>query len=89
METFVNTDVQARTWTRISRPDGRTLSLAPGEEAELDPAAVDAADPYLKAAPRPPEVAPALASPLRPFVTEQTPGATTPEVPDGTEPDKE
>lgn len=56
METFVNTGEQSYTWPRIQRADGRTLELAPGEQAELD-VAPDFSAPHLarvkpKAVPR-------------------------------------
>lgn len=36
MTTYVNTGDQTRVWVTISRPDGSTLQLAPGEEVDLD-----------------------------------------------------
>ena len=36
MTLFKNSDVHARVWTHVQRPDGRTLELEPGEEVELD-----------------------------------------------------
>jgi hypothetical protein len=79
MDTYVNTDVHTRTWPTISREDGRTLSLAPGEEVELDSASVPASDPYLKRQPR---------RAFRP--SSKSTGATTQEAPaEGAAPDKE
>lgn len=49
MDTFTNADVESRVWPTISRPDGSTLTLGPGESADLD-LPDNFADPYLKRA---------------------------------------
>jgi hypothetical protein len=49
---FVNTDTMLRVWTKLTRPDGRTLELAAGE-AVLLALPQDFSDPYLKAAGKP------------------------------------
>jgi hypothetical protein len=47
LKAYFNADVHTRTWNHITRQDtGRTLELAPGEEAELD-LPDDFEDPYL------------------------------------------
>ena len=47
MNVYYNSGDSERYWVTISRPDGRTLQLKPGEEARLDLPA-DFSDPYLK-----------------------------------------
>lgn len=45
MPVYRNTDSETRIWPTLQRPDGRTLELAPGEEAEVGEEI--AADPWL------------------------------------------
>ncbi len=60
MGTFYNASEHTRFWPALRNSAGRTLELAPGEEAELDLPA-DFEDAYLKA--RPVEAEPVSRSP--------------------------
>jgi len=78
LTSYLNASDERRTWTRITRPDGRTLELAPGEEAELD-LAEDFSDPFLRPAParvEAPEPAPKAFS--APKASRVTPEVTAP-----------
>lgn len=80
MDSFTNTDVHARVWPSIQRPDGRTLALEPGESADLD---VEPDDPYLRRDRKKSHTK------SESHVTQQT-GATAPtEAPSAPESDKE
>ena len=74
MTLYVNSDVHTRTWTTLATSEGITLSMAPGEEVELDG---PISDPWLVPAKR-----------RKPVEEAKRPGVT-PETAEPSEPNKE